>query len=382
VLAIKISALVAGAQTAKGTSPGTSTGSRMIDLPVSDFLATPSATIVEQLAYQAVRHHRTNERQQLRAWEVTISVLHAALLDWSVAASWRVVLEFSLRRLGRRIDVVLVTPRALLVLEFKVGQASILTQDRLQVEDYALDLQDFHAASRGHTIIPILVATEAAMQPMTWPLPLTATTDVLAAGADRLGNLLRDLWARLPEPRQALDVVGWSNAPYRPVPGIIDAACTLFSRHGVSDIAEARADAKNLTVTTDAILSAVAEAHSNGLHLILFVTGIPGAGKTLCGLNALFGADRQAGATFLTGNPTLVHVLREALARDAADGDRNKLRAARQRTKAAIQALPASATIMCEPLKRRPSMEQSSTKPSAPGHAITRSAKAPTVTWR
>jgi hypothetical protein len=125
------------------------------------------------------------------------------------------------------------------------------------------------------------------------------------------------------------------------VPGIVDAACNLFSRHGVSDIAETRADAKNLTATTDAILAAIAEARRHGQHVILFVTGIPGAGKTLCGRNAVIGVQRDAGATFLTGNPTLVHVLREALARDAADGDRGKLRAARQQTKAAIQALPA-----------------------------------------
>ena len=121
----------------------------------------------------------------------------------------------------------------------------------------------------------------------------------------------------------------------------MDAARTLFSRHGVEDIAAARADAKNLTLTTDAILAGIAEARRDGLHLILFVTGIPGAGKTLCGLNAVFGVTRGAEAAFLTGNPTLVHVLREALARDAANGDRRKLRAARQRMKSAIQALPA-----------------------------------------
>ena len=138
-----------------------------------------------------------------------------------------------------------------------------------------------------------------------------------------------------------MDTAAWANAPYRPVPGIVDAACTLFSHHGVGDIAATRADAKNLSATTNAILAAIAKARANCLHMILFVTGIPGAGKTLCGLNAVFGASRDAGATFLTGNPTLVHVLREALARDAADSDRLQLRAARQRTKAAIQALPA-----------------------------------------
>ena len=313
----------------------------MIELAVSDLLAMPSTAIVEGLAYQAVRHHRTNDRQQLRAWEVTVAVLKTALSDWPLASSWRVVLEFPMRRLGRQIDAVLVTSRAVLVLEFKVGQTSVLVQDRLQVEDYALDLQDFHAGSRGHAIIPILIATAAETPPSSWPLLLNAVADVVATGADRLGSLLRELWTRLPEPARPVDVAGWASAPYRPVPGIVDAACTLFSRHGVEDISETRADAKNLTVTTDAILAAIAEARKDGRHLILFVTGIPGAGKTLCGLNAVFGAERGTGAAFLTGNPTLVHVLREALARDDAGGNRGRLRAARQRTKAAIQALPA-----------------------------------------
>ena len=106
------------------------------------------------------------------------------------------------------------------------------------------------------------------------------------------------------------------------------------------EIAQAHADPHNLTRTTDAIQNSIEQASVSGGHTILFVTGIPGAGKTLCGLNAVFGTGATFGATFLTGNPTLVHVLREALARDAAGGDRGDLRAARQRTKSRIQALP------------------------------------------
>jgi hypothetical protein len=313
----------------------------MIEMAVADLLARNTAGIVEALTYQAVRHHRTNEPQQLRAWEVTLRVLRAGLAEWADAAEWRVVLEFPMRRLGRRIDAVLVTPRAIVVLEFRAGQDRVLPQDCRQVEDYALDLQDFHAGSRLHVIVPILVATEAEHAQGDWPLLIGGVSSVMATGAAGLGRMLRGLWARLPRPVRDLDMAAWSGAPYRPVPGIVDAARTLFARHGVEDIAAARADAKNLTLTTDAILGGIAEARACGLRLILFVTGIPGAGKTLCGLNAVFGAGREAGAAFLTGNPTLVHVLREALARDAANGDRRLLRAARQRTKSAIQALPA-----------------------------------------
>jgi len=114
----------------------------------------------------------------------------------------------------------------------------------------------------------------------------------------------------------------------------------LYARHGVEEIAAARADVPNLTRTRDAIGRAIALARAERRHLAAFVTGIPGAGKTLCGLNAAFGGEGDRQATFLTGNPTLVHVLREALARDAAGGQRGMLRAARQRVESAIQALP------------------------------------------
>ena len=307
---------------------------------VADFLAADAAALVAMLARDDAQRFRRNEPQQLRAWTATLACLRAALDGWAEAAGWELLLEFSLVRLGRRIDAVLATPAAILVLEFKAGATEFAAADRRQVEDYALDLQDFHAGSRAHPIVPILVATQAAPAPTHWPLLLGGTVaPVLDASAATLPGLLRALWQRLPSPSASLDTAGWAEAPYRPVPGIVDAACALYARHGVAEIASARADARNLTATTSAILGQVAAMRAGGGYCAIFVTGIPGAGKTLCGLNAVFGAGTDA-AVFLTGNPTLVHVLREALARDQAQGDRARLRAARQRTEAAIQALP------------------------------------------
>ncbi len=308
---------------------------------VNEFLTTDLDALRNRLAADDMQRFRRSEAQQLRAWEVCLRCLRIALADWPDAGKWELLPEYSLRRLGRRIDAVLVTDRAILVLEFKVGSTAFAAEDCRQVEDYALDLQDFHSLSRRHPIIPILVATEARPGPAMWPLLIEGVSAVLHSSGGGLGQLLRDLWRRLPAPARPLDTAAWEAAPYRPVPGIVDAACTLYSRHGVADITTARADAKNLTSTTDTILAAIRAAQAEHRHVVLFVTGIPGAGKTLCGLNAVFGAEREAGAVFLTGNPTLVHVLREALARDAASADHADLRAARQRTKAAIQALPA-----------------------------------------
>jgi hypothetical protein len=308
---------------------------------VGTFLATPAPAVLDRLTAAQARRLRTNPLEQLRAWTTTIDMIRAALATVPDAGDWQVLLEYELLRLGRRIDAVLVTPRAIFVLEFKDGADALTAANREQVEDYALDLADFHAASRRHPIIPILVAPTARPRRQTLPLLLQGVAPaVLEASAATLGGLLAELAAALPAPTVPLDPAAWERAPYRPVPTIIEAAPTLYAHHGVAELAAARADTENLARTTAAILAAIARARERQLRVAVFVTGIPGAGKTLCGLNVVFGAGRDLGVVFLTGNPTLVHVLREALARDAAGDRRGALRAARQRMEQAIQALP------------------------------------------
>ncbi len=307
---------------------------------VPAFLASPDAAIVGTLAEAQIRHFRTNDVQQLRAWEESIGLLRACLAVQQQIGEWRLLLEYPLLRLGRRADAILLTPRAILVLEFKIGASHYASADREQVEDYALDLCDFHAGSRRHPIVPILVATHAAPpRPATQNLPMHGVWSVIDANAGSLPGLLTNLARTAPLPRDALDPLAWCDSPYRPVPTIVEAACMLYARHDVADIKAARADVENLTVTTDAIVAAIARARGEARRLILFVTGIPGAGKTLCGLNAAFGLDADVQAIFLTGNPTLVHVLREALARDAIARGADP-RACRQKMEGAIQALP------------------------------------------
>jgi hypothetical protein len=298
----------------------------------TDFLHTPRDTIVGHLAAAQLRHFRTNEAQQLRAWEASIDVLKASLARQNDIAGWWVLMEYPMLRLGKRADAIVLTTGAILVLEFKVGAGAFDHAGRTQVEDYALDLQDFHAGCRAFPIIPILVATHAPRPAVTYPLLLCGAAPVMDASAASLGALMGDVAC----PNGGLHPAAWLAAPYRPVPNIVEAACMLYAKHGVAEIAAARADAQNLTTTTDAIIDAIAAARAADEKIVLFVTGIPGAGKTLCGLNAAFGAAR---ATFLTGNPSLVHVLREALARDAIACGQDR-RTARQQMESAIQALP------------------------------------------
>jgi hypothetical protein len=232
------------------------------------------------------------------------------------AEHWTILLEYDLLRLERRIDAVLLTDRVILVLEFKSNATAFRPEDMRQAEDYALDLRDFHAGSRHHPILPVLIATHASPPRNDWPLPLPGVTPVLRATAATLPSLVAAAQTHFPPITPPLDGAAWLAAPYRPVPGIVDAARLMFARHGVEDIAAARADTANLTLTTTAIRDAIAQARQHGQRLVIFVTGIPGAGKTLCGLNVVF-SDRSEDAAFLTGNAPLVAVLREALARDA-----------------------------------------------------------------
>ncbi len=303
------------------------------------FLLTPAADIVGRLSSGALGRYRINEDAQLGAWRAQIPVVRAVLGMLPAPGEWQVLLEFEIPRLGGRIDAVLLSPRAIFVLEFKTGAQGADPAGQAQVDSYALDLRDFHAGSRRHPIVPILVTRAGAPPAMTLPLLLAGVTPVVEAGADALPGLVWALDAQMPA-APPLDVTGWERAAYRPVPNVIDAACLLYGGHDVAEIAAARADAVNLTLTATRIAQILADHRAAGTRAILFVTGIPGAGKTLCGLNAAFGADAgQVAASFLTGNPTLVHVLREALVRGAAATVRGR-RLAAHRVEAVIQALP------------------------------------------
>jgi hypothetical protein len=302
-----------------------------------ELVATPTQRVVAELARHQVRHFRTTEAEQSPAWEDSVAALQAALAALGpVATRWHVLFEYPMLRLGMRIDAVVLTDRAILVLEFKRAQADL--NALRQVEDYALNLRDFHDGSRLHPIVPILVSAGANEARNEVPLFWHAVSGVLQVRFEDIAGLVADILAQIGPPAVSLDPTHWLAGAYRPVPTIIEAARMVYAKHGVAEIAAARADQKNLHATTQAIWAAISTARATGEKLVLFVTGIPGAGKTLCGLNIAFGGE-DPDATFLTGNPTLVHVLRAALAIDAAKGDLSR-REAQRRMLSKIQPLP------------------------------------------
>ncbi len=305
---------------------------------VRTFLDLPDATVLGVLSHQQSHRYRGSEPKQVWAWKAELPLLRAALRDLPDPEAWRVLLEFEIPRLGGRLDAVLLSPHAIFAIEFKVGATRIDNAARAQVHGYALDLQDFHGGSRNRPILPILVATDGPSGPVAMPLPVGGAAAVMEANARSLPGLLRQLsmLARTASACPRVAVADWEAAPYAPVLNVVEAACRLYRRHDVAEIASMRADAFNLSLTANRIAAILDRAEAGKQHAILFVTGIPGAGKTLCGLNAAFA---RAGSTFLTGNPSLVHVLREALVRSAV-ADEGRRTTAFHRIKAVIQPLP------------------------------------------
>src|SRR6185437_9067701 len=194
---------------------------------VGDFRDADPARIMGALSVRLVETHPLNRATQIQAWRAEIDILQTALSHAS--AHWRLLLEYPLLRLGRRIDAVLLTDRCVLVLEFKVGSITFTNLDRQQVEDYALDILDFHSGSRAHPIVPILVATKGQPRPIEWPLIWHGVTQVFDTSSYALGQLLQEIEQHIPATSHKLDIATWEAAPYRPVPTIVEAAHAVWA---------------------------------------------------------------------------------------------------------------------------------------------------------
>jgi hypothetical protein len=289
----------------------------------------------EVYAPLASPHGYTLAPEQLSAWRLQLPVLRAALADLvaraeaadPVAPAPWIHLEFDIPRLGRRVDAVLVTSTAVIPIEFKVGAKKFQQADYEQAWDYGLDLKNFHAPSHAAAIFPILCATDAPKSDRRWKPPhADGVRPPFRCSAAGLGTAIALALAEAGTAPAPITPSTWGTGSYSPTPTIIEAARSLYARHTVHDITRSDAGAVNLAVTSAAVERIIAGARERRRKAIVFVTGVPGAGKTLVGLNVATrhgSRDDAAHAVFLSGNGPLVAVLREALARD--DLDRAKL---------------------------------------------------------
>jgi hypothetical protein len=302
----------------------------------AEFSAESLTSVLGELAIGNAAAQFPIPPEQIDAWHYQFEPLQVALKEaiahWPSAAQWHVLLEYPIPRLGKRIDAVLLMQDVIVVLEFKTGEA--ITSARRQVEDYALLLSNFHEPSYHHLIVPVAVYQQCSRPGVTGartgdvaPLWVSSFADLgatIVSVFERSGDLSAD----------ALDGRGWNAGKFKPTPTIIEAAVGLYSKMNVFEIGHACAAHENLELATNAIVRAVEWARRQEAKLLCFVTGVPGAGKTLVGLNAAHHAALQDSTSFLSGNGPLVKVLKEALIRDVV------ARTDSSRAKAAIEVEP------------------------------------------
>ncbi len=257
------------------------------------------------------------------AWVGEIEILQEALTPWK-DSDGEIIFEYDIPRLGKRIDVVLLLYGVVFCLEFKVGESDILEKDVDQVLDYALDLKNFHRFSQDRLIVPILIATKYSSSSSVIQSSVydDRVVNPLVTGANGISKIISEVLNAFPEePPINKD---WIISPYSPTPTIIEAARTLYESHSVEDITRHEADKVTTDATISYILDVIHKSKNNGEKSICFVTGVPGAGKTLVGLDVAVkqtyqGFDKPVndeGAVYLSGNGPLVAVLNEALAKD------------------------------------------------------------------
>jgi hypothetical protein len=279
---------------------------------IGNFLNTKPDEILGILARNSDFDLGQNQRD---AWQEEITILYKALNCFQGS----VYFEYSIPRMGKRIDVVLLIESAILVLEFKVGESEFTSYAIDQVFDYALDLKNFHESSHAHFIAPILIATKAKnVKPI---IAITPQNDKLIfpimCNIELLSKVIKDViqWTG----DKCIDRTQWEAGRYCPTPTIIEAAMALYNGHSVADISRSDASAINLSQTSEAIMQIIRSSRENSHKSICFVTGVPGAGKTLVGLNIANSYSDESNdlySVFLSGNGPLVAILREALARD------------------------------------------------------------------
>ena len=285
----------------------------------ADFLGSDDNYIFGTLCDNYHGEALTTTREALKA---EISVLKQVV--GGLSGNGRIIFEYDIPRLGKRIDAVILLRGIVFCLEFKVGETHILEADVDQVLDYALDLKNFHKFSEDRIIVPILIATN--YKNTSTEIQMSVYDDrvvnPLVTGKEGIAELIMSVIEKYPDETPVDE--RWIISPYAPTPTIIEAARTLYESHSVENITRHEADKVSTDQTIAYILDVIQKSKQNGEKSICFVTGVPGAGKTLVGLDVAIKQTYQGndepvedeGAVYLSGNGPLVAVLNEALAQD------------------------------------------------------------------
>ncbi len=292
-------------------------------LYINSFTGLIHDTDISLLGALCDNYHGDARTTTREAWKNEISIMQELLTRFE-EKNGHIVFEYDIPRLGKRIDVILLYKGIIFCIEFKVGQTLILEADVDQVLDYALDLKNFHKFSQEKVIVPILVATgyETSSTVVQMSIYDDKVVNPLVTGTKDLFDLIVEVLYTFPD-ETPVDR-NWIISPYAPTPTIIEAARSLYENHSVENITRHEADQVSTDKTIAYILDVIKKSKQDQKKSICFVTGVPGAGKTLVGLDVAIkqtyqGHDepvKDEGAVYLSGNGPLVAVLTEALAQD------------------------------------------------------------------
>jgi hypothetical protein len=305
-----------------------------IDLDFKTFLKLNESEIMGKLTKA---HLFALDLNQKRAWEYQVKHLKRTLAE--IKEEGRIYFEFSIPRMGKRVDNILLIENIVFVLEYKVGANQPDSSGLDQAHDYSLDLKNFHLGSHHKYIVPILIPTETDLPPQSCNFADDKVAFPTAVSPEKLTQILIEVTSNFGSPDGKPEI--WASSGYKPTPTIVEAAKALFSGHSVKEITRSEAGAKNLQETATKVLAIIKEAKTNKKKSVIFVTGVPGSGKTLAGLEIATSSRRASHSedegVFLTGNGPLADVLREALARDEVERNEVSKKAAMQKAKTFVQ---------------------------------------------
>ena len=279
---------------------------------ISEFIREEETSIVGKLTESS--QHDINKKTS-SSWKEEINSLKEALKDYSGRGS--IYLEYNIPRMGRRVDAIVLIDGIVFILEYKTGRQTFNQSARNQVWDYALDLKNFHADSKDRILAPIVVVPCALNEDcqLTPKSSADKVYEPLFTNTSQLGTAIQNILDQVQvavQPSQTDDA--WANSGYEPTPTIIEAAIALYEKHSVADITKSGGDIEK---TSKALNRIIDHCRKEKRKAICFITGVPGAGKTLIGLNTAIELFNQGiGAVYLSGNYPLVEVLQEALTRD------------------------------------------------------------------
>lgn len=282
-------------------------------------------------------HQFALEEQQRNAWIKEIEILKNQLKNFS---SGRILFEYSIPRMGKRTDAIFIFEGLVFVIEFKINGKEYLASDIDQCLDYVLDLKNFHGESQHITLVPILIATKAQEYQNSYERYEDGIFKPILCNGNNIGGEIESICKRYRG--NPIDAIKWENSSYKPTPTIIEAAQALYLEHNVKEISRSDSGAINLIKTAEAINQIIEKSKKDKIKSICFITGVPGAGKTLAGLNLANERHKfieEEHAVFLSGNGPLVEVLQEALARNDVERSNKKIskKDALRKTKAFIQ---------------------------------------------